>query len=159
MSSATIDLRYQTVLKDYPAKEHERWEREVWAYQNLSFATPELKWHNERWLEMERLTPLLELPRDLSVKYREPLRELVVAIHEAGWWHCDISLVNVVLHPVRGPLLIDWENLRERTSDVSYDLYGAGPAGIEPAWQVEGGNGVHWNGPWKNCPGPYWSGL
>jgi len=150
MSGASLDFRHLTVLKDYGEKEHERWEREVFAYQNIPWATPTLDGFNPRWLEMERLVPLLDLPYDVSVKYRDPLRELLVALHEEGWWHCDVALCNVVIHPVRGPLLIDWKNLRERTSDVSYDLYGARLAGV-----TEGDNGVWWGGPWDMCPGPY----
>src|SRR5690625_962607 len=155
MSSSKLDFRWLTVLKDYPEKEHERWEREVWAYQNLSWATPKLDGFNPRWIEMERLVPILDLPYDVARKYRDPLRELLVALHNEGWWHCDVALVNVVIHPTRGPLLIDWENLRERTGEVSYDLYGARLAGIDPAWPVEGGEGVWWGGPWDMCPGPF----
>ena len=156
MSDATLDSRFTSVLKDYPAHQHERWEREVWAYQNLSFATPELWWHNERWLEMERLTPILELGPERSRKYAGPLRELLQRLHNEGWWHCDVSLVNVVVHPARGPLLIDWENLRPAEGNVSYDLYGARSAGVPQRWKVPGDNGVFWGGPWRNCPANYW---
>lgn len=156
MSSASIDVRYLTVHKVYPARERERWQREIYAYTNLEFATPRLDCWGDGWLEMERCTPILDLGPERSRKYRDPLRRLVERVHEAGWWHCDVALVNVVIHPARGPLLIDWENLRPRTSSISYDLYGAGPAGIEPAWEVEGGNGVWWGGPWSMCPGRYW---
>src|SRR5690625_3429310 len=79
MSSSKLDFRWLTVLKDYPEKEHERWEREVWAYQNLSWATPKLDGFNPRWIEMERLVPILDLPYDVARKYRDPLRELLVA--------------------------------------------------------------------------------
>ena len=156
MSRAKIDLRAFTVLKDYPEREHERWEREWFAYRELDFATPKLLCGNPRWIEMERLTPIMDLGPDRSRKYMKPLRELVQAVHEAGWWHGDIALVNVVVHPVRGPLLIDWENMRPAVGSVSYDLYGAAAAGVEPFWKVPGGVGVWWGGPWEFCPGSYW---
>src|SRR5690625_5308581 len=75
MSSSKLDFRWLTVLKDYPEKEHERWEREVWAYQNLSWATPKLDGFNPRWIEMERLVPILDLPYDVARKYRDPRSE------------------------------------------------------------------------------------
>lgn len=157
MLGAQIDIRENTVLKDYPEHEHERWEREWFAYHELEFATPKLLCGNPRWLEMERLTPIQELGPDASRKYQEPLRELVQAVHDAGWWHGDIALCNVVVHPYRGPLLIDWENMRPAVSEVSYDLYGAAAAGVDPFWKVKGADGVSWRGPWDFCPGPYWS--
>ena len=156
MSGATLDMRFTSVLKDYPAHQHERWEREVFAYQNLAFATPGLLCHNERWLEMERLTPILDLGPGKSRKYAEPLRALLQRVHDAGWWHGDAALVNVVIHPVRGPLLIDWENMRPAQGSISYDLYGARSAGVTPFWEVPGGDGVFWGGPWSTCPGRYW---
>lgn len=159
MGLATIDLRYATVLKDYkdhPGDGAKRWANEMFAYEHLSFATPEILCAGEYWLEMERLTPILEMTREQSAKYREPLRELLSRIHEAGYWHGDCALLNVVVHPVRGPLLVDWENLMPVSSDVSYDLYGARAAGVPQPWPVEGGDGVWWGGPWDMCPGPYW---
>lgn len=159
MSDATLDLRYLTVLKDYPEAEHNRWEREIFAYTHLPWATPELRWHNPRWLEMERLLPILDLTPTQSAHYRAPLRALLQRLHDAGWWHCDVALCNVVIHPARGPLLIDWENLRPAQGGVSYDLYGATAAGVTPRWDVTGDNGVWWDGPWDTCPGKYWNEL
>lgn len=170
MGLARVEMRYTTVLKDY--KDHPdgpaRWRNEITAYTTLDWATPKLHCHGEYWLEMERLTPILELAYDQTRRYRDPLRELVQAVHDAGYWHCDIALVNVVIHPVRGPLLIDWENLRPATGPVSYDLYGARAAGTEVPWPVkdgrgrplpddEAGNGIYWRGPWDICPGRYWN--
>src|SRR5699024_6865443 len=96
----------------------ERYNFELYAYQFLSWATPELFCHGEFWIEMERLSPILDLGPDRSRKYRDPLRRLLSRLHESGWWHCDVDLVNVVVHPVRGPLLIDWENLREAEGSI-----------------------------------------
>lgn len=159
MGLATVDKRFTTVLKDY--KDHPdgqvRWEREVFAYTELSWATPTLIVSNPRWLEMERLTPILALGRDQSRRYEKPLRDLLQALHDAGWWHTDCALVNVVIHPVRGPLLIDWEGMSPAVGSVSYDLYGASAAGVAPGWEVRGGDGVSWKGPWDECPGRYWS--
>lgn len=158
MGLARIEPRYTTVLKDYRdhADGQQRWQNEITAYTQLGWAAPKLLCSNPYWLEMERCTPILDLTRDQSTKYRQPLRDLLQAIHDAGYWHRDISLVNVVIHPARGPLLIDWENLTPATGSISYDLYGARLAGVEPAWDAPGGNGVWWGGPWDTCPGLYW---
>lgn len=152
-----MELRDNTVLKDYKDTDHDRYGKEISAYTALAWATPKLLWHGDHWLETERLTPILELPAATALKYRAPLRDLLQRVHQAGWWHGDCSLVNVVIHPTRGPLLIDWENLTPATGGISYDLYGAQAAGIDPIWTVEGEDGVWWGGPWDDCPGRYWS--
>lgn len=165
MGDARVDIRYQTVLKDFKDADMSRYYRELKAYTELPWAAPRLICHSEFWLETERCTPILDLTRDQSRRYQQPLRALLQRVHDAGWWHGDPCLVNVVIHPSRGPLLIDWENLRPATGTVSADLYGAGTAGVAPAWNVtnEQGrsvsrqNGVWWGGPWPTCPGPYWS--
>ena len=156
MGLARVEERFTTVLKDYKDADRERYNFELYAYQFLSWATPELFCHGEFWIEMERLTPILDLGPDRSRKYRDPLRRLLSRLHETGWWHCDVDLVNVVVHPVRGPLLIDWENLREAEGSISYDLYGADTAGVEPAWGGHGGSGVWWNSLSPTSPGNYW---
>lgn len=156
MGLATVEKRFQTVLKDFKDTDRSRYFRELKAYEDLPWATPKLVCHGEFWIEMERCTPILNLSKEQSDRYTEPLRELVQRVHDAGWWHCDICLVNVVIHPVRGPLLIDWENMQPANGPVSYDLYGPSTAGVEPSWNVDGGNGVWWGGPWSTCPGPYW---
>lgn len=157
MGTARVEKRYLTVLKDYKDTHRDRYAKELTAYTELDWATPDLKWHGEFWIEMERLTPILDLAYDQSRRYEKPLRDLLQAVHDAGYWHGDCALVNVVIHPVRGPLLIDWENLMESAGPVSYDLYGARAAGVESPWPVRGGDGVWWGGPWDMCPGRYWS--
>lgn len=156
MGTASVELRFTTVLKDYKDTDHDRHRKEIEAYTLLPWATPTLMWHGEHWLEMERLTPILDLAPEQSVKYLRPLRDLIQRVHDAGYWHGDVSLVNIVIHPKRGPLLIDWENMVPATGSVSYDLYGARAAGIDPLWPVEGDDGVWWGGPWRTCPGQYW---
>lgn len=156
MGDATIDIRFTSVLKDFKDAERVRYHREVEAYTAMPWATPRLIVHNEFWIEMERLTPILDVSYEQSAKYREPLRKLLQRVHDAGYWHGDVALCNVVIHPVRGPLLIDWENLMPASGAVSYDLYGARAAGTESPWPVKGGDGVWWGGPWEMCPGRYW---
>jgi len=158
MSHARVDMRFTTVHKVYPPAEREQWQREIFAYTNLDFATPALDGWGDCWLEMERCAPILELLPEQSVKYRQGLRDLLARLHEAGWWHRDVDLVNVVIHPARGPLLIDFENLTRAEGPVSYDLYGAQAAGMTP-WPGKGLDGVHWHGPTDTCPGRYWEGL
>jgi|GEM_PF-5730497 len=156
MGYAEVEIRKDTVLKVYPESYRDKWEKEVLAYQTLSFAAPKLVGYGEGWLGTEKLTPILDLPKNQSIKYRDDLRKLIIAIHNKGYWHGDIALCNVVIHPTRGVLLIDWENLMERNGCVSYDLYGSGAAGVDQAWEVEGNDGVSWNRPWDICPGKFW---
>jgi len=157
MGFARVEMRYTSVLKDYKDTDRTRYYKELRAYTELDWATPKLLCHNEYWIEVERLTPILSMTREQSRKYREPLRELLQAIHDAGWWHCDCTLTNVVVHPVRGPLLIDWENLTPANGPVSYDLYGAKAAGHPQAWPDDSdGNGVWWGRGRETDPGRYW---
>lgn len=157
MGTARVELRDNTVLKDYKDTDHDRYWKEITAYTEIPWATPTLLYHGEHWIETERLTPVLDLPPATSLKYRAPLRDLLQRVHDAGWWHGDCSLVNVVIHPTRGPLLIDWENLMPADGPISLDLYGARAAGRKAPWPVAGGDGVWWGGPWDNCPGRYWT--
>lgn len=157
MGLAAIDFRYETVHKVYPPG-HPGWACEIAAYEAVPWAAPRLMWYGEGWLETERCVPLLSLEYDQTLKYRDPLRELLVNLHEAGWWHCDAALVNVVIHPSRGVLLVDWENAQRATSDLSYDLYGARLAG-EVDKEMPASHrpdGVWWSGPWKESPAIYW---
>lgn len=156
MGTARVEKRFTTVLKDFKDTHRDRYYREVEAYEKIPWATPKMEVHGEFWIEMERLTPILDLDYEQTLKYEKPLRDLLQRVHDAGYWHGDCALVNVVIHPVRGPLLIDWENLRPASGDVSYDLYGATLAGTEPFWDVPGGEGVWWGGPWDMSPGRYW---
>lgn len=156
MGTARVELRDNTVLKDYKDADHERYNKEIAAYTALSWATPKLLWHGEHWLEMERLTPILELPAATALKYRAPLRDLLQRVHQAGWWHGDCDLVNVVIHPTRGVLLVDWENACPSTGGISYDLYGARAAGIEPIWAGKGLDGVYWGSGSLTSPKNYW---
>ena len=157
MGEAQVDLRPTTVHKVYPEHLRFKAQHETFFYTELDWATPKLLYSGEGWLETERLTPILELPKDLSRKYEKPLRDLVSAVNDAGFWHCDVCLVNVVIHPMRGPLLVDWENARASESEISYDLYGAELAGAEVTYEPHRPNGVWWDGPWRTCPGVYWA--
>lgn len=157
MGLALVEERDTTVLKDYKDTDRSRYFNELKAYQELSWATPALMCHGEYWIEMERLTPILSLGPDWSRKYRAPLRALVQDLHDAGYWHRDVDLSNVVIHPARGPLLIDFENLTEASGPVSYDLYGAQAAGVEPAWEGKGPDGVFWSLGGPSSPSSWWS--
>lgn len=156
MGHARIEERFTTVLKDYAGTDRARYFKEIEAYKKLDWATPQLMYHGEFWLEMERLVPILDLTPAQSKKYEKPLRDLLQSVHSAGYWHGDCDLVNVVIHPVRGPLLIDWENLTPSSGEVSYDIFGARAAGIDELWSTESGDGVHWYGSSPTCPGNYW---
>jgi hypothetical protein len=154
---ATLEDRYLTIHKLYPRSSRARAAREVEAYKALPWATPRLSCSGDGWLEMERCTPLLDLLPRQTLKYREPLRELVKAVNAAGWWHRGVTLDNVVVHPVRGVLLIDWEISCRAESDVSYDLYGARAAGTPETRGQHQPDGVWWGGPLDTCPGRWWS--
>jgi len=149
----------KTVIKTYQPKHRNLWAREVLAYKELPWACPKLINYNDCQLEIERCVPILELSPVESLKYRDDLWLLLENIHKAGWWHCDANLVNVVIHYTRGVLLIDWENLRKRTSDVSYDLYGAVAANAEVEYKPHRPDGVFWSSGTKTSAANYWKGL
>lgn len=141
-------------------KEHHdpvRFERELRGYTDLPWAAPVLIDHGANWLRIERITPIMNIPRSRSKVYRKPLWDLLQRVHDAGWWHGDPCLVNVVVCPDRGPLLIDWESLTPSRGDKSYDLYGALECGFVQDHPPEGrGTGIYWGGPWLRCPGRWW---
>lgn len=146
-------------LKKYPTEPHEPMAREIFVYTELKEFVPRLIDHGEDWLLVEGCTPILALhPRD-SFQYAQGFRELLQELHNRGYWHRDAAVVNMVIHPERGPLLIDFENLTEAVGDISYDLYGAKAAGVFPAWGDDE-NGVYWDSestPW--APGFWWEGY
>lgn len=148
-----------TVRKVYEPDERQRAVREAFAYVTMPWATPRLVGYGDGWIEAERCTPILDLSRRDSVQHRDALWRLLERVHDAGWWHGDVSLVNVVVHVERGPLLIDWENLAPARSEVSYDLHGAHGAGVEPLWPTCGPEGIWWGGPNDLCPGAWWAWL
>lgn len=138
-------------FKQYPEDIHHKFEREVFAYTELSEFVPRLIAHGYDWILVEGCTPLLSLhPRD-SLKYRDDIYDLLKRFHERGYWHRDACVINIVIHPERGPLLIDFEHMVEATSNVSYDLCGAAASGSEPAW------GQDWDGVWWGSEDTVWS--
>src|SRR5690606_36591807 len=106
---AQVDRRPTTVHKVYPEHLRFKAQHEIFFYTELDWAAHKLLYSRDGWQETERLTPILQLHKDLSREYEAPLRDLVSGVNDAGFWHCDVWLVNVVIHPMRGPLLIDWE--------------------------------------------------
>jgi len=158
MGVAKVEIK-ETVVKTYKKSERCHWFREVLAYKELSWACPKLLSYEDRVLEIERCVPITDLSPAESLKYRDDLWYLLEGIHKAGWWHCDANLINVVVHYTRGVLLIDWENLRRRTSDVSYDLYGAVKANAQVEYEPHRPDGVHWNSGTDTSPANFWKGL
>src|SRR5690606_12526462 len=77
MGLAAVDIRESTVLKDYKDTDRDRYRKEVHAYTELEFATPRLICHNEYWIEMERCLPILNIDKEKSREYIEPLRNLL----------------------------------------------------------------------------------
>ena len=146
------------VVKTYPRSMADRYVRELAAHTALpEFSVRLLDFDDdELTLVTERHIPLLYLDRADSVQYRQPLWELLQGVHNAGWWHRDTCLVNVVVDHGR-PLLIDWENVSPARGDVSYDLYGAQRAGVRSAWNHP--HSVYWFNDCPRCPERYWRTL
>src|SRR5690606_41561376 len=115
---AQVDLRPTTVHKVYPEHLRFKAQHEIFVYTELDWATPKLLYSGEGWLETERLTTILELPKDLSRKYEKPLRDLVRAVNDAGFWHCEVCLLNWVMHPMLGSLLIEWATARSSEREI-----------------------------------------
>src|SRR5690606_344775 len=76
----------------------------------------------------------------------EELWESIERLASRGARHGDVNLANVVRHPTRGLLLIDWEKATLHQG-VSQDLF------PDPPLDPELKNLVCWDGPWGCCPG------
>lgn len=96
-------------------------------YRLVPWAAPELVGRFGSTLIMETLAPARDLVGEPPVA---ELRALLERLHAAGVYHRDVSLPNVVLHPVRGPLLVDWELATRGRGRASYDLEGPSRSGI-----------------------------
>lgn len=159
MIRSRVEILDDRVIKTYIPEYEAKFMVELRCYQNLSFATPALISHSieRRELVIERLTPILEVEK--NIRYKPQLWDLLQKIHDNGWWHRDIALRNVVVHPKRGVLLVDWETATPATSSVSLDLYGAVEAGVDPSTIKRfktRPTGIYWGFRWDECPGKYW---
>ena len=144
-------------MKVFPWESRALCAREILAYLELPWATPAIQWNGGLWLEIERCTPILEYPPERSRQWAGQLKDVITRVNQAGWWHRDVSLVNVVIHHERGPLLIDWEHLSPALSGVSYDLYGAEKAGAANQHpKIPGGTGACWNALAQYSPRTVW---
>lgn len=155
MGVATVNIYKNRVTKTFAPGDREKFEKELTAYKSIPFAAPKLLGYHDTTLIIEKCIPLLELEKDK--RHRQQLWNLLQDIHNAGFWHKAIALRNVVMHPVRGILLIDFEESCKATSDVSYDLYGAVAAKFK-GYIKEGAkpNGIWWGFDWDECPEKYW---
>ena len=137
--------------KKYPSSARSGFECELFAYTELSEFTPRLIDHGDLWILVEGCTPLVYYRPEDSFWLVDRLKNLYQRLHDAGYWHRDCAVVNVVVHPERGPLLIDFEHLTSAVSDVSYDLQGPAAAGVLPAW------GGDWGDMWWGSEESHWS--
>ena len=155
MSADGVVFGNDTVVKHYQPGTEILGVHEVWYYHVIPWATPALLNYGPGWIEIERCTPLLDLDRETARSYRNNLWNLLNSIHEVGFWHRDIILRNVVVHPQRGILRIAWETATTATSSVSYDLSGAQAAGVESAHPARSLDGVWWGAPEDLSPRVY----
>ncbi|WP_431870783.1 glycosyltransferase [Nocardiopsis eucommiae] len=154
---AHVEVLPDRVIKRYPPGGEAALAREVAAYERLPWAAPALLAVDAHTLEIERCTPILDTPPDPAHAGR--LRALLERVHDAGWVHGDVSLINVVLHEERGPLLIDWETSGPAHPGLpSYDLFG-GEASHCPPERIpphQRPHGVWWGGPSLQAPAHHW---
>lgn len=143
-----------TILSDTVVKTHhdrDRFTNELIGYTNNYWAAPrvvDVDLEN-MVLVTEKCVPLDKIPPDLE--HRNQLRRLLEDLHSSGWNHRDCAILNAVLHPKRGVLLIDWEScwkIPEAGAGLSYDLFGARASGYPgsdiPLDQMP--DGVWWGG-------------
>ncbi|AIM49893.1 kinase [Mycobacterium phage Ariel] len=156
--AATVEYTDTTVIKTYLPEFADRYRLERIGYAKLADVAPRLLDFDDEKLQLvvERHIPILYIDRADSVQYRQPLWELIQGVHDAGWWHRDTCLVNVVVDHGQ-PLLIDFENLAPATGASSYDLYGAVRVDAHAAWGHP--YSVHWFNNCPRCPERYWRGL
>ena len=100
-------------------------------YQTVPWAAPVLHEAGDDWLEIERV-----YGRRLNAADKPALRALLEALHLEGVNHRDAHIKNIVCHPERGPLLIDFEHATDRIGRLSYDLHGPQPECGQPADQA-----------------------
>lgn len=159
------DAAEVTILDSVVIKRHRtrnRFTDELIGYANCYWAAPKL-FHvdvENMVLCIERCVPLYEVPKD--PRHAEQARELLAKLHYSGWNHCDCSLLNMVLHPERGILLIDWETVWKVPGDprdsLSYDLFGAHKSKYPPqnVPKLQQPEGVWWGSKRLFDPVVYW---
>lgn len=151
-------------LSDYVIKRHESkflFIQELIGYTNCHWAAPKLLGVDVEKLELrvERCTPLIEIPPNPS--HAKDAWDKLQALHDSGWNHRDAAALNMVLHPTRGVLLIDWETVYEVPcveDSLSFDLYGATNTYVDPEWVAEHlrPDGVWWHSGRPHDPGVWW---
>ena len=115
-----------------------RFAEELRFYLLVPWAAPELHDFGPDWLEIEHVRG-----RRPEAADKPALRALLDALHTEGVNHRDAHTKNVVMHPSRGPLLIDWEFATDKPGVLSYDLHGPQPSCRQPAEQ--GGPPMWWD--------------
>lgn len=135
--------------------------QELIGYANCHWISPKILGVDmaSKTIVIERCVPLTQLPPNLD--HARQAWDRLQQLHESGWNHRDCSVLNMVLHPTRGVLLIDWETVwqvPDVTNSLSYDLHGASytdvPADWVPIWvQPEG---IWWGAGRPHDPGRWW---
>jgi len=155
MDGVQVRTLDDVVIKQY--KNHtqgaELFRREYTAHKRLWWATPKVIAAYGMEFMTERLPSILSIPVEESRQYKEHLYWLVDHIHREGYWHGNIDLQNVVIHPTRGPLLINWEGLTVASGAESYDLFG--PKVITDSFDKDSNYGF-WFAEGPTYPHTYW---
>lgn len=135
--------------------------QELIGYANCYWVAPRLLGMDPERLELyvERCVPLVEVDPDPT--HARDAWDKLLRLHETGWNHRDASVWNMVLHPSRGVLLIDWETVYEVPcirNSKSYDLYGAASTCVDPEWVTPSmrPEGVWWGSGRPRDPGVWW---
>lgn len=151
------EFRATTVVKRYPREIRHRLRNEIAAYRAVPWAAPKLLWATHDAICMQRLRPVIGYPPQIA--HARQLRALLLRLHEAGWNHRDVAVSNVVVHPRRGVLLIDWETSGPvDPARPSYDLHGAWAAGV-PLGDIprhQRPDGVWWGYDGPHAPATFW---
>lgn len=138
---------FQKEFDDSPEGQHAFF-REAFFYANYSDFAPQLISAEHLTLSIEKCVPLIRNSAYCGSPSQDAaeLWGLVNRLARRGARHGDINLANVVRHPSRGLLLIDWEKASLHRG-VSQDLFPDPP--LDPVEK----NLVCWDGPWACCPG------
>jgi len=148
-----ISVSEDTVVKSFTYRDH--YNLEVSAYRDFAWAAPRLLHADD--IKMTIVVERLVTAEELKTWHpRESLRKLLQRLHDFGVNHRDVHVGNVVRHPTRGPLLIDWEHHTRNVGPFSFDLYGPDKSGVS---QPEGQRGIPmwWDAKHKRALGVAWN--
>jgi hypothetical protein len=119
---AVIEVGPELTVKRFAPEFKHLAAQEAAFYRLVPYACPALMEEGTDYLVLETLEPALSLP---DWKPLDEMLALLTRLHLEGRVnHRDVHLGNILRHPTRGPVLIDWEHATTLVRSTSYDSHG-----------------------------------